>query len=252
MYKNAPPLLTRAVLDANPVAATAGPYPPLHVALHRISTPLSSAKGLSWFAMPDFVRDFLGTRTTMISVLLGLGLPLDVSRIILSFVAHPGTIRAENGRTVLHYACALPDADRSLRVAALLPPEAAHVLDNLGQSPIHIICGEAGWSPSSTLVRSLVRVNPAALSIRSKHSRQTPLHVACATLKPRNIIQILVDADSCALTMVNKNGFTPLQLFLSAFVHCGSADFFSVRDRRWKEGARTVKVLLNGAGVSTV
>jgi len=108
------------------------------------------------------------------------------------------------GQTPLHIAVAQPGVKDSIStVLALSSPEAANVMDRIKRYPIHVACQNKYASPA--LIRSLIKLNVRALSLRA-HRGHLPLHLATQFQLQEAAITVLLKAYPRAINSKNKVG----------------------------------------------
>lgn len=108
--------------------------------------------------------------------------------------------------TALHDACEHQDTKKVLSIAQVNERE-AYSLDDHNSTPLHIAC----WSnPPLDVIRALLDAHPQGLKAKDVHG-DTPLHIAVSNPMTRvDLVQTLVDACPDALSIANREGLMPL------------------------------------------
>eukprot|EP00978_Attheya_sp_CCMP212_P014973 scaffold38427_cov52-Attheya_sp.AAC.4 len=108
--------------------------------------------------------------------------------------------------TILHDACEHQDKDQVIKRARSNSEEAV-MLDDHGSTPLHIAC----WSnPPTEIIRGLLDAHPNAVSDKDRHG-DTPLHVALTGPCPTTeIVKILLDSCPMVTSIANREGLLPL------------------------------------------
>mmetsp|Transcript_30057 Transcript_30057/g.49666 ORF Transcript_30057/g.49666 Transcript_30057/m.49666 type:complete len:347 (-) Transcript_30057:200-1240(-) len=108
--------------------------------------------------------------------------------------------------TVLHDACEHQDAETVLARTKVNADE-AYCRDAHDSTPLHIAC----WSnPPLEVVRVLIEAYPHALRTKDVHG-DTPLHIAVSNpVTSIELVQILVEACPQAASIANREGLMPL------------------------------------------
>ena len=81
------------------------------------------------------------------------------------------------------------------------------MLDDHGSTPLHIAC----WSnPPTEIIRGLLDAHPSAVSDKDRHG-DTPLHVALTGPCPTTeIVKLLLDSCPMVTSIANREGLLPL------------------------------------------
>jgi ankyrin repeat protein len=108
--------------------------------------------------------------------------------------------------TVLHDACEHQDFETVLTRTKGNADE-AYCLDDHDSTPLHIAC----WSnPPLEVVRVLIEAYPQGLKKKDVHG-DTPLHIAVSNPATRiELIQMLIGAEPGAASIANREGLMPL------------------------------------------
>lgn len=134
----------------------------------------------------------------------------DWAGVLARIASHPSETRNvhQDGRRPLHMACA--DDAPAVVVQALLKAyaEASVMVGTSGMTPLHLTCSSA--HASVHVVRVLMELGYAQQCNIRDLDGDTPLHAACRSGAPLEVLEVLLRANPAAVHERDYEGLTPL------------------------------------------
>jgi ankyrin repeat protein len=140
------------------------------------------------------------------------------------------TSQTDRGVTPLHLACRYAPME-TIKVLVEDPaaPEAHHLQDDNGWTPLRKLCRHPGADATAEVVKMLLNASSEALTTQTDRG-SSPLHLACPHAMP--LIKLLMERDPSSLQIRDSLGSTALHFASNSTL---PDDMLLIMANRWPE-----------------